>query len=350
MDNIDNKGFNSENKLNYSLLLKSLFYWFNYFKRKSWILIIACFLGGVLGVIFTSISKPRYQASTTFALEDTKGGSAFNLASELGIDIASSSSGTFSGDNIIKILKSRRIVENALLQKDSIDGSTHSLIEEFIAFSNLSPKIDKKKFLIGLFDKEHTYLQDSLLYSIDQQIINNIKAERPDKKLNMYEVTFISDNERFSKTFLERLLQKAIEFYTELRVRKSLQTIEVLEKRVGDTKGALYRTVNNKAAIQDANFNPVFAMAQVPIQQKQLDMQAYVAAYGELYKNLELARYQYLKDRPLLQIIDTPKYPLKKIKLGRLMAGGFMGSIALFLTIIILFLRKKIKNLNLNNI
>ena len=35
-------------------------------------------------------------------------------------------------------------------------------------------------------------------------------------------------------------------------------------------------------------------------------------AYGELLKNLELAKYSLLKEIPYIQIIDIPHYPLDK--------------------------------------
>ena len=72
------------------------------------------------------------------------------------------------------------------------------------------------------------------------------------------------------------------------------------------------------------------------LQKKQVDISVYGGAYGELFKNLELARYQYLKDIPLLQVIDEPRYPMKKIKRGRLLTGLMFAIGASLLTAFIL--------------
>jgi hypothetical protein len=44
----------------------------------------------------------------------------------------------------------------------------------------------------------------------------------------------------------------------------------------------------------------------------------YGAAYGEMFKNLELARFQYLNEIPLMQIIDAANYPMEKVTSGKL--------------------------------
>jgi len=40
-----------------------------------------------------------------------------------------------------------------------------------------------------------------------------------------------------------------------------------------------------------------------------------------MFKDLELARFNYLNEIPLMQIIDNANYPMEKIKLGKLKAA-----------------------------
>jgi len=56
----------------------------------------------------------------------------------------------------------------------------------------------------------------------------------------------------------------------------------------------------------------------VPVQKQQTNIQVYGAAYAEMFKNLELARFQYLNEIPLMQIIDHANYPMEKIRSGKL--------------------------------
>ena len=53
-------------------------------------------------------------------------------------------------------------------------------------------------------------------------------------------------------------------------------------------------------------------------------------------KNLELARYQYLKDIPLLQIIDDVNYPMRKIKRGKASTAILFSGIAALVVLVIL--------------
>jgi uncharacterized protein involved in exopolysaccharide biosynthesis len=75
------------------------------------------------------------------------------------------------------------------------------------------------------------------------------------------------------------------------------------------------------------------------MQRKEADIKVYGTAYAELFKNLELARYQYLKSIPLLQVIDAPQYPLKKIKMGRLVTAIIFSFIAFVLITMVILLR-----------
>jgi uncharacterized protein involved in exopolysaccharide biosynthesis len=85
--------------------------------------------------------------------------------------------------------------------------------------------------------------------------------------------------------------------------------------------------------------NAVFAAAQVPVIKQQANIQAYSGAYGELFKNLEIARFQYLNDIPLLQIIDAPDYPMEKIKTGKLISAVVVAIFFNLLLMLALFFR-----------
>jgi capsule polysaccharide export protein KpsE/RkpR len=184
---------------------------------------------------------------------------------------------------------------------------------------------------------QFTYLQDSLLYLVYKDIVTtHLNVNKPDKKLSIYQVEFTSNNERFSKIFNEMVVGETIRYYTELRSKRSLETLRILESRVEQLKGSVGQAIDSRANVQDINLNPAFARAQAPIQRSQLNITAYGAAYTELFKNLELARYQYLKEIPLLQVIESPHYPLEYKKPGRLKSGIIGAFIAGTITALVL--------------
>lgn len=340
----ENNTVRAENKSNDLIL--SVNEWFRFFLRRWWIILLAGILGSAGGILYATINKAQYESRLTFSLEESGGNGlsgALSLASEFGINLGGNSKSAFAGDNIIEILSSRRMIERVLLLLDTLNGKPQTFANELLELNEMKKGLAKNtrlsniSFPAGLGREQFSYLQDSILFVLYDDINKNLlTVQKPDRKLNVYEVKFKTPQERFSKIFVEKLIEETTTFYTELRSKRSLKTLDNLEQRVGSLRGSLRSSINTRAATQDANINPAFSKAQAPIQNNEVDIKVYGGAYAELFKNLELARYQYLNDIPLLQIIDEPNYPMKKIKLGRLKTGIIFGFVAvLFLTFIL---------------
>jgi hypothetical protein len=311
--------------------------------HKWWLILIIGVAGGIAGYIYAANKKPLFQSYLSFALDQGATGgdlsSAAGFASQLGISFGGAQN-VFSGDNIIEIMLSRRIIEDVLLSVDTIDNKPTTLIEWYnqielpykknVSFADIH-------FQPGELRKSFSYAKDSVLYSTYMDFKRtNIIARRPDKRLNIYELMVSSHNEKFSKIFTDKLIDKTNRFYTEITSKKARETLEILEKRVPVVKEKLDASISSKAIIQDANLNPAFANAIVPLLKEQSNEEVYGAAYGEMFKNLEIARFQYLKSIPLLQIIDPAEYPLLKIKPGKLKTS-VMFSIAFIFIFILIF-------------
>jgi hypothetical protein len=66
-----------------------------------------------------------------------------------------------------------------------------------------------------------------------------------------------------------------------------------------------------------------------------------------MFKNLEIARYKYLKKIPLIQIIDNADYPMNKIKLGKLYATLlFLAVMFVLMYIYLRFVHEKEEKIN----
>jgi uncharacterized protein involved in exopolysaccharide biosynthesis len=62
--------------------------------------------------------------------------------------------------------------------------------------------------------------------------------------------------------------------------------------------------------------------------------------FGEVVKNLELAKFTLSQETPVIQIVDKSYLPLKKeqeSKLKGLLLGGFLGA---FITIVVLLAKR----------
>ena len=63
-----------------------------------------------------------------------------------------------------------------------------------------------------------------------------------------------------------------------------------------------------------------------------------------MFKNLEIAWFQYLKKIPLMQIIDHADYPMERIKPSKLLCGligAFIGFFLLMSTLLVRFIFRK---------
>lgn len=335
-----------------AFIIEKINSWIAIIKTKWWLFMIVGLLAGVAGFFYAKSQKPKYQSRLTFALDDggSEGGlgGAISLAAQFGLNIGGGKD-VFAGENIIEIMKSRRMVEKVLLSSDTFDNKPITLIEFFLNQSTIrekskNPAVANIHFPVGQDKASFSYLQDSILYVVYNQFAENyIVTQKPDRKLNIFEVNVTSLNEKFTKIFTDRLVAETNNFYVEISSRKSRQTLEILEDRVASMKGNLNSSISSKAATQDANLNPAFASAQVPILKQQVNMQVYGGAYGEMFKNLELARYQYLKEVPLMQIIDAADYPMKKIKKSKLYTAITFSILAVLITFFILWTRRLFK-------
>ena len=103
------------------------------------------FFSLILGYIYHYNIPVKYKAEINFVLDDEKSGAASGaglVASQLGIDIGGGSSGIFSGDNLIYLFKSKRILDKTLISRKKIGGKEISLADYYL--QNFYPTKYKK--------------------------------------------------------------------------------------------------------------------------------------------------------------------------------------------------------------
>lgn len=329
------------------LKLKSAF---NYLKSK-WLLIVFCtIIGGVLGLVYSLYKKPVYIATTTFVLEDSKGGGLgqyAGLASLAGIDVGGGAGGIFQGDNIVELYRSRVMLEKTLLSPVIIGGKKQLLIDRYIDFYNLRNKWKEKDHISSITfygdPEKFNRKQDSIISDLVGLFRNKILGvDKIDKKLNILKVDVATNDELFSKEFNNKLVETVNNFYTETKTKKSAQNVQILQRQADSVKRVLNSSIGGVASAIDAapNANPDLVTLRVPSQRRQVDVQANSAIYGEIVKNLEVSKISLRQETPLIQVIDRPVLPLFVDKLGKLkgiLAGGFLG---FFLIILIISIRK----------
>ena len=311
--------------------------------KTQWKLIIGiAALGGIIGFVYASFQKPTYLATTTFVLEEDKGGGgAMSLASTFGFDLGGGGGGgLFTSSNIIELMKSRLVVEKTLLNPVQVAGKEISLADYYIQINELKSKVN---FPVNADRTKFSLEQDSILYGISAGLTkNNLVIAQKDKKVSIISLTVKTENELFSKLFCEQLLKETSDFYIETKSKKSRLNVDILQHQADSIRAELNGAITGVAAASDNvyNLNPAFNVKRTPSTRRQVDVQANTAILTQLVAQLELSKVSLRKETPLVQLIDRPILPLEKDKVGRfksLVLGGFLAG---FLTVLYLVFGK----------
>jgi uncharacterized protein involved in exopolysaccharide biosynthesis len=329
--------------------------WIAYLKTQWKLLIGIAALGGIIGFMYASFQKPSYLATTTFVLEEDKGGGmggAMGLASSFGLDLGGGGGGLFTSSNIIELMKSRLVVEKTLLNTVQVAGKEISLADYYIQVNELKEDWSKKpalaniNFPVNADRSKFSLEQDSILQTISAGLINeNLAIAQKDKKVSIISLTVKTQNELFSKLFCEQLLIVTSDFYIETKSKKSRLNVDILQHQADSIRAELNSAITGVATASDNvyNLNPALNIKRTPSTRRQVDVQANTAILTQLVAQLELSKVSLRKETPLVQLIDRPILPLEKKKLGILEALVLGGLLAGFLTALYLVLKKLFK-------
>ncbi|TVP51363.1 MAG: exopolysaccharide biosynthesis protein [Mongoliibacter sp.] len=310
-------------------------YWTGFFVRKWKFLFIAGLIGLVLGALASILKKPVYHAETTFVLEesDMSGlGQMSGLASLVGVNIGSlsSASGLFQGDNIMELYRSDNMLGKTLL---SDFDENKLLIDRYISFNELESKwkrkVDFSKMDFSIPREDFSVSQDSVVKEIAKLIREKqLSVEKPNRKLTIIQVNLSSKDEAFAKVFNETLVEKVNGFYFETKTKKTAENLDILQSQADSVRKILDESLMAFASSTDRvpNPNPLLQAATVDARKRQVDVQASTAVYTEIVKNLEIAKVNHRNNSPLIQIIDTPRFPLKRTEI-KLLKGMVIGAI-----------------------
>ena len=312
-------------------------YWFG---LRKMILITLFLVSGVV-LLYSFLQKQQYEATTSFILEEksaTGGGGLSGLASQFGFDLGGLGAGgsIFSGDNILDILRSRHIVEKVLLSKIDSSKGGQTLADLYIP--QLRKDIPAVDYTNVVYPKPLNRLQDSVLYLIFDKIVQkNLVVDRLNKKGSIIKVTVVSESELFSKIFSDRLVFETIKLYVDQKTSVSNRNIARLEARAD----SLLRVLNNKsyqsASLQILDANTAFRSTAVPVELSQREKSISFALFSEVVKNLEASRMSLASQTPIINILDTAKYPLLNRKKSIWILLGAATAAVAFLSFVIAF-------------
>lgn len=338
-------------KISFADIKKIVIDYCSYLWDKKWFVVAAGVIGVIIGVIHAYIYKPTYTATYKFSIESKSGGgsgfSALSMLAGFG-----SSSGTFSGDNLVELFRSRSMVEMALLKPIIIEGDTMNLLEYKILADSSRLHCDELKanrnpskpyiatlcdvyFPFGQNRETFTREQDSLIMLIASRMMqNDIAIEKIDKKLSYANFSISSKDEKFAKEFSAAMISTVFDFYLKSKRENAQRNLNEFQSRADSIRKELNKSLYAAAHYRDLNMNPSKSVLGVEQLKYQTDIQINTAAYTEIVKNIEVMKLDMAKSEPLIQEIDVPRYPLANDKKGKVKTGikyGFvMGVLAIF--------------------
>jgi hypothetical protein len=339
-------------------LIQKIQAWVAYLKTQWKLIIGIAALGGIIGFVYAIFQKPNYLATTTFVLEEDKGGGglggAMGLASSFGFDLGGGGGGLFTSSNIIELMKSRLVVEKTLLNPVQVEGKEISLADYYIQINELKESWSKKTALANISfpvnaDRiKFSLEQDSILQFISAGLTkNNLVIAQKDKKVSIISLTVKTESELFSKLFCEQLLKETSDFYIETKSKKSRLNVDLLQHQADSIRAELNGAITGVAAASDNvyNLNPAYNVKKTPSTRRQVDVQANTAILTQLVAQLEMSKVSLRKETPLVQLIDRPILPLEKEKVGKLKSLVLGGFLAGFITVLYLMFRQSYRKM-----
>lgn len=349
----------SKNKVSFADIKRILKDYCSYLWGKKWILLIACIIGCAYGIYNAYTYKPTYTATYKFSIE-TKNNSSSGLSAINILAGISSSSGTFSGDNLVELFRSRSMVEMALLKPIVIDGDTMTMLEyKFLADSSrlhCSEAKNNEPHIATICDVTFPYgqcrdsfsrEQDSIIMCVAAAMLaGSIEIEKVDKKLSYAHFSVHSKDERFAKEFSSAMINTVFDFYLKSKRENAQRNIDEFQERADSIRKELNKSLYALAKYRDLNMNPSKSVIGVEQLKYQTDIQINTSAYSEIAKNIEVMKLDMAKSEPLIQEIDVPRYPLANDKKGKTKTGIKYGLAFGFLTLFVLCGIHLFKNLN----
>lgn len=280
---------------------------------KKRVLVLTLFFA-LLGLNGLWLRPAKYRAELMLAVEEGESSGWQNLLAQFGLDVGGlNPGGIFEGESLVKLFKTRYMVERTLLQPMYVHGDSVLMVNYLYpytkwgrrgAYTDLSFPQDRSTF---------TPIQDSLLFEVAQLVNAEIlDVYKPDKKLSLVYVNTIHENKYFAQAFTEAIVANTTSFFLESITSKARVNLEVLRNQRDSAEVALKAAIQRNANAQDNAVNSIFQRAQVDKYASFVDLEIANALFIEITKNLTLAEIGLRKQTPLIQVVERPAFPLKK--------------------------------------
>ncbi|MBT5858244.1 MAG: hypothetical protein HOH88_00080 [Flavobacteriales bacterium] len=314
----------------------------NELKKRLLIILAVAIIFSLIGFGFSKSQEDKYNAVISFIVEDQSEGSNLSaisgMASMIGIDMGGTATSSFNQQNIIELLKSRKIIERTLNNKCEIEGKSDLLLNHYIRINNLITDS-------STINLSSNYYNDSITSIVWFRIIDSdMEILFQNDEANILNLSFESLNAELAKTFTEIVIDEMSEMYIDYQTEKSRNTLDNLQSRSDSIFKSLKRSEINFAKVKDNNMRVMTASGRLEELQYMREVEILQAVYLELRKNIELTHMSVLNETPLIQIVDKPVLPLENINRSTLFWIVIFSFLGVFTVCFIIIFRKLVRD------
>jgi hypothetical protein len=289
---------------------------------RNWKLILLfCLIGYGIGfALDIYLKKPdQYQATVLFNLGAGSSSSQGlgDVAGLLGLN-STPDANIFTGENFFHFVKSRPVVERALMKEVQV-GNRKMLLANF--YIDSSGILKKEWEEIPKYQNFHFTKNTPKDFTLQQQMALNdvvdgvgVKTEvyQPDRKSSFIMISVSMENALLAELWANTLLETVEEVYTENLTSKTRRTLTLLRNRadslsriLGGTENRLARQIDYSSVITDP-------MGKVQVNKLQRSSEFVQQLYVEAMRNVEAMKVSLVREAPLFTIIEPVKRPLDR--------------------------------------
>ncbi|MFZ1675664.1 MAG: hypothetical protein WBP41_11255 [Saprospiraceae bacterium] len=289
---------------------------------------------------------PVYPAKITFSVDEDEGGGTTGLSSVLGqFGLGGVRPTRYNLDKILELSKSRRVVQQTLFKKITIDGKEDFIANHLLRLYKLNT-VDPKK---SKTDSPFYFTKDSVL-DFDRKenevllMLYNIiigPPDQPNKALlsaaynedtNIMSLSASTTDEILSLELAKHMFESLSNYYVNKAIEKQVKTFRIVREKRDSVLAVLKSVEYQLANFRDSHRNLLMKTDQVSELRLQRELTALAAMYAEVLKNTEVADFALRNKTPFIQVIDSPILPiapaqlslLRQILIG-LILGGAIG-------------------------
>ena len=304
------------------------------FRANSRALLLYMLIGGLIGFAASFALPQKHKAELMLAVDDDDNSGWESLLAQFGLDIGGlNPGGIFQGESLVQLLGTKYLVERTLLTEVEIQNEKELLANRLLPNTKWGRKKATRDVVFTADRENFTPLQDSVMMLLSRHMRSKVvSAAKPDKKQSLIWVRATHQDKHFAKAFIETLVDNTANYYVESITKKARANLAILNKEADSVEAVLYHNMVTSAEAGDVNINPIRQRLRVDQNRALVDLNVTVALYGEIVKNQKLAEIGLRKQTPLIQIIESPRFPLERTGLmwwQWIIAGASLGGITI---------------------